>query len=106
MVKDDPNLYLTPTISEVAWHRGQKCVVLVGKGSHPVDGTIGYGMEITTVCYREEVPTTRLWAETEIMHKVDGVPVKMVRRSAVALISIKKNEFFDGMYMLSFIVHP
>jgi len=103
---DDPNLYLAPTIFDIPWHRGQKCVVLVGPGGHKVDGIIGEVMEITTVCYLEELSTYRMEAETQIIHYRKGVPVKMGRRASVVLRSLKKNEFFDGMYMLRFDVHP
>ena len=104
MVRDDPNLYLVPKLSDIPWHFGQECVVLVGAST--VEGKIGYSVVISTVCSREELPKFRLRAATRIVHDIDGIPVEMERRATVDLISIKENDFFVGMYMLEFNVHP
>lgn len=106
MVKDDPNLYLIPTLFDVPWHVGQLCIVRIGPTGYTLPGQIGYGIQITQSACREEVAQTLLKAETEIIHWHEGASVKLVRSATVDLISIKKNEFMEEMYLLEFYVHP
>lgn len=105
MIRDDPNLYLIPKLSDLPWHQGQACTVRVGSAV-AVSAMIGYSLVITQCMWVEDLPKFRFGAETEIVQMVAGIPVKMTRSSTAELISISKNQFTDGLYMMDYCVHP